>query len=286
MNDPCIISIQYNKSLKELKAIIRTPKNDHFISIDPGTPKSKFISLIKEIYPELSKINSREIKSAGTVHDLVHMEERFVSEDVKLGIVYCKSGQVNENDMFSNETGSSSFETFLDLMGDRVRLKGFKEFRGELDAELDTTGTHSVFTKFEGFNIMFHVSTLLPHSKVNNQQVERKSRIGNDVCIILFQDSTDTAFSPLAITSKFNHVFLVVQQINDHQYRLGVASKKGVRSFGPLIEKDGLYDISKKFREILLTKLINGERASYFAPAFNQARTRKEWMKNIMSTFK
>lgn len=33
------------------------------------------------------------------------------------------------------------------------------------------TGKHSVYTIYEGHEIMFHVSTLLPYSKDNRQQV-------------------------------------------------------------------------------------------------------------------
>ena len=33
------------------------------------------------------------------------------------------------------------------------------------------TGVHSVFTQFQGLDIMFHVSTLLPYSGTNAQQV-------------------------------------------------------------------------------------------------------------------
>lgn len=35
----------------------------------------------------------------------------------------------------------------------------------------NTTGATSVFTVFEGHEIMFHVSTLLPYSAGNEQQV-------------------------------------------------------------------------------------------------------------------
>ncbi len=45
----------------------------------------------------------------------------------------------------------------------------------------NTTGTHSVYTRFLGIEIMFHVSTLLPYFEKDKQQVERKRHIGNDV---------------------------------------------------------------------------------------------------------
>lgn len=38
----------------------------------------------------------------------------------------------------------------------------------------DMTGKYSVYTLYEGHEIMFHVSTLLPYSRDNRQQVNRK----------------------------------------------------------------------------------------------------------------
>ncbi len=35
----------------------------------------------------------------------------------------------------------------------------------------DTTGTESVYTVYEGHEIMFHISTMLPYSQDNKQQV-------------------------------------------------------------------------------------------------------------------
>lgn len=35
----------------------------------------------------------------------------------------------------------------------------------------DTTGIHSIYTVYQGHELMFHVSTMLPYSKENKQQV-------------------------------------------------------------------------------------------------------------------
>jgi Rap/ran-GAP len=42
------------------------------------------------------------------------------------------------------------------------------------------TGAYSVHTIYEGHEIMFHVSTLLPYSKDNKQQVSDVSRAAHD----------------------------------------------------------------------------------------------------------
>ena len=66
------------------------------------------------------------------------------------------------------------------------------------------TGLHSLYTIYEGHEIMFHVSTMLPFTPDNPQQVERKRHIGNDIVIIVFQDWDEkSSFSPPAIKSKF-----------------------------------------------------------------------------------
>ena len=35
---------------------------------------------------------------------------------------------------------------------------------------------------------MYHVSTYLPFDKVNEQQLERKRHLGNDVCVLIYLD--------------------------------------------------------------------------------------------------
>ena len=50
-------------------------------------------------------------------------------------------------------------------------LHGFKGFLGGLDNERDLTGELSVYTKFQELEVMFHVSTLLPFSPKDSQQV-------------------------------------------------------------------------------------------------------------------
>lgn len=96
---------------------------------------------------------------------------------------------------------SKEFEEFLDFLGDRVVLDDFSGFRGGLDIKAGTTGTHSIFTKFNNNEIMFHVSTMLPFNPKDPQQLERKRHIGNDIVVILFQEG-DTIYKPTTISSR------------------------------------------------------------------------------------
>lgn len=52
---------------------------------------------------------------------------------------------------------------------------------------------------------MYHVSTMLPYSKDNPQQLERKRHIGNDIVNIVYTDDPDAidTFNPNCIRSQF-----------------------------------------------------------------------------------
>ena len=63
----------------------------------------------------------------------------------------------------------------------RVPLKGWHKYAGGLDTKNGSTGDETVYTKFEGLEFLFHVSTLLPISSADMQQLERKRHIGNDL---------------------------------------------------------------------------------------------------------
>lgn len=68
--------------------------------------------------------------------------------------------------------GSKEFEDFLHCLGDTVDLHGWTGYRGGLDVKDNTTGVQSLYTMFEGHEVMFHVSVMLPFSK-DSQQVSR-----------------------------------------------------------------------------------------------------------------
>jgi hypothetical protein len=58
---------------------------------------------------------------------------------------------------------------------------------------------------------MYHVSTLLPFSKEDPQQIQRKRHIGNDIVSVIFVDGV-APFNPKTIKSQFLHVWIVVRQ--------------------------------------------------------------------------
>ena len=48
-------------------------------------------------------------------------------------MLYCKAGQTTEEEMYNNEGAGPAFSEFLEMLGQRVRLKDFDKYRGGLD---------------------------------------------------------------------------------------------------------------------------------------------------------
>uniref|UniRef100_H3DJ83 Signal induced proliferation associated 1 like 1 n=1 Tax=Tetraodon nigroviridis TaxID=99883 RepID=H3DJ83_TETNG len=218
---------------------------------------------------------------------LMKLDEQGLSFQVKVGVMYCRAGQSTEEEMYNNETAGPALEEFLQLLGDKVRLKGFIKYRAQLDIKTDSTGTHSLYTSFKDYEIMFHVSTLLPYTPNNKQQLLRKRHIGNDIVTIVFQEPGAHPFTPKAIRSHFQHVFIIVRVHNPCSdstcYSVAVSRSQDVPSFGPPIPKGVTFPKSTVFRDFLLSKVINAENAAHKSDKFGAmaTRTRQEYLRDL-----
>nr|XP_038021669.1 GTPase-activating Rap/Ran-GAP domain-like protein 3 isoform X14 [Anas platyrhynchos] len=176
--------------------------------------------------------------------EIFHPEIQKGSVNFKFGVLYAKDGQLTDDEMFSND---------------------------------DTTGTCSIYTVYQGHEIMFHVSTMLPYSRENKQQVERKRHIGNDIVTIVFQEGEESspAFKPSMIRSHFTHIFALVRYNKQNDsYRLKIFSEESVPLFGPPLPSPPVFTNHQEFRDFVLVKLINGEKATLETPTFSQKRQR------------
>lgn len=252
--------------------------------------KSIVLDFLKPTVPVVAELSLEVIREASFSSHLLTVEGTQVVQAYKFGLLYAKEGQTIEEEMFSNTTTSPEYEDFLRFLGDQVTLSGWEKYRAGLDCKgTNTTGTHSVYTQFMGYEVMFHVSTLLPYSTHDMQQLERKRHIGNDIVVLVFMDGR-TPYHPGTISSEFNHVFVVVQPVTiqgEQCYKIGCVTKDGVPAIPPALDSL-IFKKNNSFRYLLLTKLINAERCSYGAPVFAQkiTRTRKSLLKEIYSACK
>uniref|UniRef100_A0A7N5K215 RAP1 GTPase activating protein n=1 Tax=Ailuropoda melanoleuca TaxID=9646 RepID=A0A7N5K215_AILME len=208
---------------------------------------------------------------------IVTFDEHVISNNFKFGVIYQKLGQTSEEELFSTNEESPAFVEFLEFLGQKVKLQDFKGFRGGLDVSHGQTGTESVYCNFRNKEIMFHVSTKLPYTEGDAQQLQRKRHIGNDIVAVVFQDE-NTPFVPDMIASNFLHAYVVVQAEGGGPdgplYKVSVTARDDVPFFGPPLPDPAVFRKGPEFQEFLLTKLINAEYACYKAEKFAKLEER------------
>ena len=85
------------------------------------------------------------IQSGPCEEQLVRLDEQCNEKTYKVGVMYCRAGQQTEEDMYNNEEGGPAFNEFLDLLGQRVRLKGFQKYKAGLCNKSEFTEYCQVF---------------------------------------------------------------------------------------------------------------------------------------------
>lgn len=101
--------------------------------------------------------------------------------------MYCMAGQSSEEEMYNNESAGPALEEFLNLLGERVRLKGFTKYRAQLD-------TKSTCTLIRTLNLKHYPQLQAKNSlHFRNCFQVNKDRICNDAC----QKNSDRAPPPL-----------------------------------------------------------------------------------------
>ncbi|XP_026090302.1 rap1 GTPase-activating protein 2-like isoform X2 [Carassius auratus] len=285
-----ILSLRHEevKEQEYLHIILRTPSKTIYDKI-PLAGLTELPSV-----PQLAKILCEDIVGLrfGPVlypkgsQLIVNYDEHELNNTFKFGVVYQKFGQTSEVELFGNSEETPAFTEFLRVLGDCVELQDFKGFRGGLDVSHGQTGSQSVYTVFRGQELMFHISTKLPYTEGDIQQVQRKRHIGNDIVAAVFQEEA-TPFVPDMIASNFLHAYILVQVENpgtdDTTYKVSVTAREDVPQFGPPLPNPPIFKKGPEFREFLLTKLINAELACYRSSRFAklEERTRTELLDNL-----
>lgn len=274
-------------------------------------PEENFTALkepnLKEIHPHLKLC--KEVKLVKT---LLNMDEKQLNNNYKFGVLYAKRGQKTELEFFSNTGAPEAFVKFLDLMADRVTLKGWKKYRAGLDVQDNIHGTHSYYAEWHGHEIMLHVANLIPYTTGDGQQLERKRHIGNDIVVIVFEeeygivqtiddfrshqnrkDFVSSQFFSFFVQDHHQHSFLPLDIIfvvtptgNDYHVRLLV--KELVPTFEPMIPQEGaILRAGPQFRDLFLYWLVSSERAGYKTPVFSTKliRTRTMLLKDCIETY-
>ncbi|CAJ0956064.1 unnamed protein product, partial [Mesorhabditis belari] len=227
----------------------------------------------------------------GGSEKIVEYDEHVLTNTYKFGVIYQRKGQVTEEELFGNAIPSPAFEEFLGILGDTIELQGFTRYRGGLDTTHGQTGRQAVYTDFRGRECLFHVSTMLPFTVGDTQQLQRKRHIGNDIVAVVFQEE-NTPFAPDMIASNFLHSYIVVQPVDacteKVRYKVAVTARDDVPFFGPTLPAPPIFRRGQDFRNFLLTKLINAENAAYRSTKFAKLaeRTRSSLLTDLFDFLK
>eukprot|EP01117_Protostelium_nocturnum_P000175 TRINITY_DN1024_c0_g1_i1.p1 TRINITY_DN1024_c0_g1~~TRINITY_DN1024_c0_g1_i1.p1 ORF type:complete len:915 (-),score=339.98 TRINITY_DN1024_c0_g1_i1:161-2905(-) len=284
---PVILSLELPGD-GEKKAYLRTKKGNQRFMI-PATSTSsirEMVKYVKSVHLDVSKSKLIECNHPLLVTKLIEYETQAITKRYKFGVLYMRSGQKTDDEMYSNNETSKEYEEFLNLLGQKVELKGWIGWRGGLDVKHDSTGTHSIHTRVDDYEIMYHVSTLLPYQPDDLQRVERKRHLGNDVVVLIYKEG-DGVFIPSNLKSHFNHSFLVVQKGKNGLYRVEIVNKPEVRAFSPFLPNPPEFKYGDSLRDFIQAKMINAERACMGAPEFKgkMIRTAREILTELVAEF-
>jgi hypothetical protein len=157
---PICISVE-ETVLDDRRAYMRTKKgNTRFIIPGQHSTSKDIVKYIKATYPEYANVKFSEVyNDPELISKLIEYENQGIIHKYKFGLLYVKDGQTDEDEMFSNTETSQDYEDFLSVLGDKIELQGWNQYRGGLDVKTNTTGTYSVYTKFrDQFEIMYHTA--------------------------------------------------------------------------------------------------------------------------------
>eukprot|EP01124_Arcella_intermedia_P013786 TRINITY_DN20177_c0_g1_i1.p1 TRINITY_DN20177_c0_g1~~TRINITY_DN20177_c0_g1_i1.p1 ORF type:complete len:868 (+),score=172.66 TRINITY_DN20177_c0_g1_i1:113-2716(+) len=236
-------------------------------------------------------------------------------DKMKIGVIYCRAGQTNPQHMLKNGFDgtpcSDHFWDFVNLLGEKISLEGWKGYRGDMRPG-ENSSTTPYYRKWRDIEIIYHVAPLL------NSEGHRRL-IGNDISIIFFID--EGPFDPfeVGLLGTVPQVFAVVRpekklfssessqsivplslDVSDEvsllseerktpassvQYRIGFFSNVNIKSTLPLLPSQAVS--AEILPHLLLTKIYNAQKMTSQCPPLNRLfyYPRGERLKEILRTF-
>ncbi|KAJ3435092.1 gtpase-activating rap/ran-gap domain-like protein [Anaeramoeba flamelloides] len=227
-------------------------------------------SIVRAFDSSFSSFKAVNCSQHQAEQELLDMEQFYNINQFKFGVLYIEEGQTKEQEYLSNTEPSKEFLEFLDLLGEEIELEGWSRYKGGLDTKRGTCGEKSYFTEWNSFEIMFHVSTCFPYEENDDQQVNRKRHIGNDVTIIVYLEPGAT-FNPEGFASMQSHVIIAVQPLPNkkNQYRMEASVRKCVGLTEPKLPNPPIFN-KEDLRDFLFTKACQGERKASQSGQFFQ----------------
>ncbi|XP_019737235.1 ral GTPase-activating protein subunit alpha-1 isoform X6 [Hippocampus comes] len=195
-------------------------------------------------------------KNEKLLRELKNLDSRQCRETHKIAVFYVAEGQEDKHSILTNTTGSQAYEDFVSGLGWEVDLTTHCGFMGGLQRNR-STGQTTPYYATSTTEVIYHVSTRMPHDQDHNL-TKKLRHLGNDeVHIIWSEHSRD--YRRGIIPTEFGDVLIVIYPMKNHMYSIHILKKPEVPFFGPLF--DGAIVDMKILPTMVRATAINASRA-------------------------
>ncbi|XP_072221670.1 ral GTPase-activating protein subunit alpha-1 [Leuresthes tenuis] len=195
-------------------------------------------------------------KNEKLLRELKNLDSRQCRETHKIAVFYVAEGQEDKHSILTNTAGSQAYEDFVSGLGWEVDLTTHCGFMGGLQRNR-STGQTTPYYATSTTEVIYHVSTRMPHDQDHNL-TKKLRHLGNDeVHIIWSEHSRD--YRRGIIPTEFGDVLIIIYPMKNHMYSIHILKKPEVPFFGPLF--DGAIVDMKILPTMVRATAINASRA-------------------------
>ncbi|KAM8834079.1 ral GTPase-activating protein subunit alpha-1 isoform 2-T2 [Synchiropus picturatus] len=221
-------------------------------------------------------------KNEKLLRELRNLDSRQCRETHKIAVFYVAEGQEDKHSILTNTAGSQAYEDFVSGLGWEVDLTTHCGFMGGLQKNR-STGQTTPYYATSTTEVVFHVSTRMPHDQDHNL-TKKLRHLGNDeVHIIWSEHSRD--YRRGIIPTEFGDVLIIIYPMKNHMYSIHILKKPEVPFFGPLF--DGAIVDMKILPTMVRATAINASRAlKSLIPLYQSFyEERAQYLENIVQNY-
>lgn len=150
-------------------------------------------------------------EDAASSRAILSFDRTPVVDFYKVGVLYIAPGQITEQEILSNSSGSRQYRKFLDELGTLVKLQGNKRiYTGGLDTGSNVDGEYAYAWSDQTTQVIYHTATMMPVTGAHDTSHSSKKRhMGNSYVNIYF-DESGLPFKFGVVRSQFNFLNIVI----------------------------------------------------------------------------
>ncbi|KAI9252129.1 hypothetical protein BY458DRAFT_359294 [Sporodiniella umbellata] len=174
-------------------------------------------------------------KSPGLYRDIRGLDRKHGRETMKIGLIYVRNGQEDEQAILQNNQGSERYKAFVNSLGWEVDVATHPGYLGGLEKNL-TNGSKATYYCSSTLEMIFHDVTKMPTDSSDPKQLKKKRHIGNDHVHIVWNEH-EREYRTDTIGGDFGNAQIIVKPLPNNLYFIQIHRDSKVPYFGPLYDK-------------------------------------------------